>query len=283
MRISRDSAWTTDHQTLALPILRLRSRIAAFTILRKTGPVRGWVDPRPFLAATRMAFWKSPIGASFKINRRTPSRTSVRMASFSFSGALRRPLLLTHDASLSGRNFTWLSLDMMSEFAVRKAPTLTWKYRWPRSCLSRTVYLFRRPRLPRIFCARTMYGGSQLGVIAHRDGYVTSPFGGVPPKPAVDAPGSPDIPWGAVYAQRGIPAVASEGRELHRQPRLTTCRCSLATGLKGGGSCHRGRSWQFPGEYAVPTSRGCCERGFLRCPQPGGAVRRSACCSALRL
>ena len=101
-------------------VLSFRSRMASLTIRRKTTPVRGWEDSSPFLAATRTALRKSPIGASFKINRLTPCLTSSRMASCSV--ALRRFRLRARDAYFARCVFTCRCLNATCQ-----------RRSWPRS------------------------------------------------------------------------------------------------------------------------------------------------------
>jgi hypothetical protein len=54
---------------------RFRSLMASLTIFWRAKPVRGFGDNLPALTAERSALWNSPIDASLRMNRRTPSLT----------------------------------------------------------------------------------------------------------------------------------------------------------------------------------------------------------------
>jgi hypothetical protein len=110
----------THYGRYSLLVLSLRSRMASLTIRRKTTPVRGWDDSSPFLAAARTALRKSPIGASFKINRLTPCLTSSRTSSCSV--APRRFRLRARDAYFTRCVFTCRCLNATCQ-----------RHSWPRS------------------------------------------------------------------------------------------------------------------------------------------------------
>ena len=245
-------------------VLSFRSRMASLTIRRKTTPVRGWEDSSPFLAATRTALRKSPIGASFKINRLTPCLTSSRMASCSV--ALRRFRLRARDAYFARCVFTCRCLNATCQ-----------RRSWPRSvfpieylqigfgplCSSESHLTTWTPSTPAPLATynirRFLIGG-----IARRDGKGTGPLEGGWQKPRQNPVASIVVsahPAGAVgHLSKKMPFDASRGGATSRHCWRTIRPYWGRNELTAARNRRYGGTWRFPGEGGARASQGCCGR-----------------------
>jgi len=215
---------------------------------RNTGPVTGWCDCSPFFAAARTAFWNSPIEASFKMKRSTPSLTRSRMSTVLRDAICSRFAPRTRvTAFLADTVFPELSPHTLhhAPFRAEDAATIS----VPRSA----------PLLANLG-AYSIWTIHLSGIAPETEKGTSPPGGGTATRIGWCRDLAAKVAWEAKPERRSATRRVERRRTSEDRREFTHPNQSRrdVTGREGR---RRGDSSQFPAGCGARASQGCCGRG----------------------